>query len=105
MTTIADKELEALLTLCPAERVTKEYIDSRIKDTTFAKMEDTTTICRITLDNGYTVNGFSACVNPENYNKEIGEKIAYDNAYRELWPLFGFILAEKNKLRKEATND
>ena len=38
-------------------------------------------------------------MNPENYNEEIGNKIAYDNAFRQLWPLFGFLLAEKNRLK------
>jgi Phage protein (N4 Gp49/phage Sf6 gene 66) family len=60
------------------------------------------TIGSITLDNGYSVRGESACVNPENYNQQIGEKIAYDNAFRQLWPLFGFLLAEKNKLKAAA---
>ena len=54
------------------------------------------------LDNGFSVSGESACVNPENYNQQIGEKIAFDNAFRQLWPLFGFLLAEKYKLRAAA---
>jgi hypothetical protein len=44
-------------------------------------VDETVTVCSIKLDNGYSVRGESACVNPENYNREIGEKIAYDNAF------------------------
>lgn len=100
---INNDQLEALLASSPAERVTKEYMESRIAGTpVFTRFSDTVTICNITLDNGYSVRGESACVNPANYNQEIGEKIAYDNAFTKLWPLFGFLLAEKNKLTKGA---
>jgi len=105
---ISNERLDELLAASPAERVTKEYMESRIVCTSFHAIENqhspvkvapTATICNILLDNGYSVRGESACVNPENYNQEIGEKIAYDNAFRQLWPLFGFLLAEKNKLK------
>lgn len=97
-TMIDDKKLDELLAASPAERVTKEYIESRIADKQFTRLLPTVTICSIVLDNGYSVRGESACVNPENYNQEIGERIAYDNAFDKLWSLFGFLLAEKNKL-------
>jgi hypothetical protein len=73
-------------------------MESRIKDKKFTRLGETLTHCRIILDNNYSVTGESACVNVANYNQEIGEKIAFDNAFRQLWPLFGFLLAEKNKL-------
>lgn len=91
-----DNELNAALEASPAERVTKEYIERRIAETTFTRFSDTVTIANIKLDNGYSVRGESACVNPENYNQGIGERIAADNAFDKLWPLFGFLLAEKN---------
>ena len=91
-----NQELGRALAECPAERVTKEHIESRIADTSFTRFNDTVTICQITLDNSYSVRGESACVNPENYNQEIGERIAFDNAFNKLWPLFGFMLAEYN---------
>ena len=102
MQLITNEKLGELLAASPAERVTKEYMESRIANTDFHRLGETVTICSITLDNGYSVRGESACVNPENYNQQIGEKIAFDNAFRQLWPLFGFLLAEKNKLRAAA---
>ena len=76
--------------------MTKEGIESRIFGKSWLRFNDTVTICSITLDNGFSVRGESACVNPANYNQEIGEKIAYDNAFNKLWPLYGFLLAEDN---------
>ena len=92
-----DTQLDTALNASPAPRVTKEYMESRITDKSFTRFSDTVTLCQITLDNGYSVRGESACVNPANYNQEIGERIAYDNAFNKLWPLFGFLLAESNK--------
>jgi hypothetical protein len=102
MDVISNQKLDELLAASPAERVTPDYMKSRISDTSFTRFSDTVTICNPTLDNGYSVRGESACVNPENYNQEIGEKIAYDRAFAQLWPLFGFMLAEKNRLLKKA---
>lgn len=99
---ISDTELAEKLDKSPAERVTAEYMQSRISKTEFTRLADSTvTHCRLTVDNGFGVSGESACVNPENYNQEIGEKIAYDNAFRQLWAFFGFLLAEKNKMRSD----
>jgi hypothetical protein len=103
MEIISNERLEELLAASPAERVTKESIEARIAATEFLKIGETLTHCRIILNNGFSVTGESACVNPENYNQQIGEKIAYDNAFAKTWQLFGFLLAEKNKLRSECT--
>lgn len=102
MELITNERLDELLAASPAERVTPEYMKSRIGSTDFTRIGEIITHCRIVLDNGFSVSGESACVNIENYNQQIGEKIAYDNAFRQLWPLFGFLLSEKNKLKKAA---
>lgn len=51
------------------------------------------TFCVLSLRNGYTVTGESACVSPENFDAELGRKIARQNAIDKCWPLFGFHLA------------
>jgi hypothetical protein len=53
------------------------------------------TFCVLVLRNGFTVIGHSACASPENYDKEIGERIARENAEREIWPLLGFRLRDE----------
>jgi hypothetical protein len=47
------------------------------------------------LRNGFTVTGESACASPENFNAEIGRKIARENAVAKVWPLLGFALRQK----------
>lgn len=53
------------------------------------------TFCVLVLRNGFTVHGVSACASTENYNKEIGERIARENAEREIGPLLGFRLRDE----------
>ena len=53
------------------------------------------TFCVIVLKNGYTVTGESSCASPENFNFDIGKKIAQDNARAKIWPLMGFRLRDK----------
>lgn len=53
------------------------------------------TFCVLVLRNGFTVHGVSACVSPQNFNAEIGRKVARENAVRELWPLMGYALRER----------
>ena len=53
------------------------------------------TFCVLVLRNGFTVTGESACASPENFNAEIGRKVARENAVSKVWPLLGFLLKEK----------
>lgn len=73
-------------------RVTLEQIRAKMKGHTF-HCDETLTICVITMKNGWKVIGESACVDPANYNKELGEKFAYERAEKQLWALEGYVLA------------
>lgn len=53
------------------------------------------TFCVIQLRNGFTVTGESACVSPENFDAEIGRKIARENAVAKIWPLMGYELKQR----------
>lgn len=55
----------------------------------------TINICRIVLDNDFPTRGESARVDLANFDKKIDERIACDQAPSKLWPLFGFLLAER----------
>ena len=77
-----------------APRVTPQVIESVVKNTKFIKATEVLTICVITLQNGFTVTGESACASPENYNQEIGEGIALKNAKDKIWMLEGYLLKE-----------
>ena len=50
------------------------------------------TFCVLVLENGFTVTGESACASPENFDPEIGRKIARQNAEQKIWPLEGYLL-------------
>lgn len=53
------------------------------------------TFCVLVLRNGFTVTGESACASPENFNQELGRKIARQNAVSKIWPLMGYELRTK----------
>ncbi len=53
------------------------------------------TFCVLVLRNGFTVTGESACASPENFDAEIGRKIARENAVQKIWPLMGYALKQK----------
>lgn len=53
------------------------------------------TICVLVLRNGFTVTGESACVSPENFDADMGRKIARQHAIDKVWPLMGYALKER----------
>lgn len=53
------------------------------------------TFCVLVLRNGFTVTGESACASPENFDAEVGRKIARQNAVQKIWPLMGYELRSK----------
>ena len=56
---------------------------------------DLLTFCALILKNGFTVTGESACASPDNFDAEIGKKIAYQNAREKIWMLEGYLLKQK----------
>lgn len=52
------------------------------------------TFCVLVLRNGFTVTGESACASPENFDAEIGRRLARAKAIDKLWPLLGFRLRD-----------
>lgn len=94
-----------------APRITPGHIDSKIKAVRFINggvtpdyyAEDykyncgasCLTICILSLENGFTVTGESACASPENFDEKMGREIAYKNARDKIWQLEGYLLKEK----------
>lgn len=77
-------------------RVTLQQIEDRIAKATYIEADgNTLTICVLTLENGFTVTGESACADPANYNQDLGRKIAKDNATKKIWPLEGYLLRQR----------
>jgi hypothetical protein len=86
---IQDKGLTAL-------RVTPETIDRCIVSEQYHVFPDTTmTVALLSLQNGYQVVGESACASPENFDAELGRKIARRNARDKIWALEGYALRNR----------
>lgn len=66
----------------------EDYRYGRINSGTFGLL----TFCVLVLRNGFTVTGESACASPENFDAEIGRKVARANAVQKVWPLMGYEL-------------
>jgi len=86
---IQDKKLTAL-------RITPQTIGDAILDESYQRIKGTTvTVCVLSLRNSFTVVGHSACVSEENFNAELGAKIARQKAFNKCWELLGFQLASE----------
>lgn len=93
--TINSIEEEIIKKGLTAPRVTPERLEEVIISEQFHVFPNTTfTACLLTLENGYTVLGESACASPENFNAELGRKIARDNARNKIWQLEGYLLRQ-----------
>jgi len=53
------------------------------------------TFCVLLLKNGLTVTGEPACASPENFDAELGRKIARQNAVNKIWPLMGYAMKQR----------
>lgn len=62
----------------------------------------TMTICVLTTKSGFQVTGESACINPADFNTELGKQHAKGMALDKLWPLMGYQLKEENFVSKTA---
>ncbi|MDT0635092.1 Gp49 family protein [Spectribacter hydrogenooxidans] len=79
-----------------APRVTPEQVEDVITGEAYHVFPGTTlTVCCLTLVNGFTVLGESACASPQNFDEEIGQKIAREDAKRKIWALEGYLLRQK----------
>lgn len=93
-----EQEIQAKGLIAP--RVTPERIDQVIVAQDYYVFPGTTlTICLLTLANGFTVTGESACASPENFDAELGRKIARENAKQKIWALEGYVLRERLYLK------
>ena len=85
----------------PAPHLTAPYLtESRIfdvvRDEAYHVFDGTyVTVCALTLLNGFTVIGHSACVHPDNFNAEFDRQVARASAIEEIWPLEGYLLKER----------
>jgi len=78
-----------------APRITPRDLDGKIVNELYHVFPGTTvTVCCLVLENGFAVVGESAAVSAENFDEEIGRKIARADARDKIWPLEGYLLRE-----------
>ena len=77
--------------------VTQEQIDYLFSQCKFdsKKLGSKTCVVVATLPNGFEICESASCVDPENYNQEIGEGIAKDRIKDQLWKLEGYLLQHR----------
>ena len=56
---------------------------------------DLLTFCVLVLRNGFTVTGESACASPENFDADMGRRMARQKAIDQLWLMLGYELRTK----------
>ena len=76
-------------------KLTEEYIKSKVKNAEYTKLGNKTVICLITLGNNFEIVGAGSCVDEKNFDFEVGAKIAFDKALDKVWELEGYLLQEK----------
>jgi hypothetical protein len=91
--------VQEVLATKTAPRVTEASIKDKIEAVEYL-FNGTLTICIITMVNGWKSTGVSAPASPENYDVEVGKRYAYDNAFKPLWQLEGYLL--RHRLTMEA---
>jgi len=76
-----------------APRLNPTHIDAQIVAEQFHVFDGTVmTVCALTLKNGFMVVGKSAPASPENFDADLGKKIARDDARNQIWALEGYRL-------------
>lgn len=75
--------------------VRTEDVEAEILATQYHQFVGTTvTVCVISLQNGFTVVGKSACANPDNFDPALGQELAYDDAKQQIYSLIAFRLCD-----------
>lgn len=86
-------QAKAVVETKTAPRVTEQSIKERIASVEYV-MHNHMTIAIITMVNGFMVTGISAPASVANFDPEVGKRYAYENAFKQLWPLEAYLLRE-----------
>jgi hypothetical protein len=92
--TITLDEAKDRLKSAIAPRVTEEGIKAKIAEVDYT-LAGITTICQIRMKNGFVFLGHSTPASPANFDAEIGQRYAYDNAFKHIWSHEGYLLRER----------
>lgn len=85
---------ERVETMHQHPRVTEQSIKDKILSVEYVT-RGTFTIAIIKMANGFTVTGQAAPAHAGNFDPEVGKRFAYDDAFKKIWPLEGYLLCEQ----------
>ena len=91
---ISTEEAQKIVATKTAPKITKELIEDRIAKVEYLS-HGTTTICIITMCNGFKFIGHSTPASPENFYASVGERYAYDNAFKQIWTHEAYLLVDE----------
>ena len=89
---VADKAYFKLNESNDGTKICKEDVEAFIKFDDACKVGTKTTNVTITTITGYEINGQASCVDPNQFNIDLGIKIAKPRAMDQLWGHLGFVL-------------
>lgn len=72
--------------------IEEHNVNDFVSSIEFQKWGDKTTIAMATLANGFIICESSSCVDPANFNMDIGINICREHIYNEVWKFLGFLL-------------
>lgn len=67
-------------------------VEDFIKEVHVSKVGDKSTLVRVVLLNGFEIIETSACVDPSNYNQDIGTDVCMKKVKDKIWQHLGFLL-------------
>lgn len=88
--------------------ITETDVEAAIEKEEYGTLGVKTTFCLITLKNGFELVGTSACVDPNNYDIEVGKPYARKKAVEYIWTHLASILQQELSGKKgcsEAVSD
>lgn len=79
------------------QKITPEVVENNIATEWYTTVPGgTMTICVLTTISGFQIIGESACVNPADFNAELGKQYAKEEAVDKLCGFMGYHLKEEN---------
>jgi hypothetical protein len=72
--------------------ITQDNVDNFVQSYEVERWKDKTTVVHATLVNGFVITESSSCVDPANFDMEIGEEICKKKIEDRIWHLLGFLL-------------
>lgn len=83
--------------------VTKENILANMQDVivrTVMEFDKPCTYVTVRMKNGFTLRESTTCVDPANYNEEIGKEICLRKIEDKVWFLLGYALQDKHPINQ-----